>query len=284
MTAAPPSPPPPLPQSDSFSVDWLALREPADLRAQNMGLVAALCAALPQTRPVTRPVRIVDLGCGTGASVRALAPHLPPQQSWLLVDKAAPSLEAAQRRLEGWAAQHPALSLTIETRQADLALDLDVPEGTDVVVTSALLDLASAAWIERLVAAIQAVGAALLDRLSVTAEHLFTPQDADDAAIVEAFHRDQRRDKGLGLATGPDAPAVLREAALARGVQVRQADSAWGLRVPGDAALMAALVDLYARVAMDQGLEAQRVSDWAARRRRHTQSLTVGHTDTLLLP
>ena len=65
-----------------FSADWLALREPYDLRARNPAVLDAV-AAFFEPRP---SVRVVDLACGTGSTLRALSPRLPPRQSWTLVD------------------------------------------------------------------------------------------------------------------------------------------------------------------------------------------------------
>ena len=57
-----------------FSAEWLALREPYDLRARNPAVLDAVAAFL-KPRP---SVRVVDLACGTGSTLRALSPHLPP--------------------------------------------------------------------------------------------------------------------------------------------------------------------------------------------------------------
>ena len=65
-----------------FSADWLALREPHDLRARSPAVVDAVAASL---EPLSS-VRIVDLACGTGATLRALSPHLPARQNWKLID------------------------------------------------------------------------------------------------------------------------------------------------------------------------------------------------------
>ncbi|HEY5033165.1 MAG TPA: SAM-dependent methyltransferase, partial [Actinomycetes bacterium] len=55
------------------STGWLALREPADAAARAADLVERLARQLPATG---RRV-IHDLGCGTGAMGRWLAPLLP---------------------------------------------------------------------------------------------------------------------------------------------------------------------------------------------------------------
>ena len=62
--------------------DWLDLREPADRRARSAELARELAAAL---RP--GPVRILDVGCGSGATTRWLAPLLPGPQEWVLLDR-----------------------------------------------------------------------------------------------------------------------------------------------------------------------------------------------------
>jgi len=56
-----------------FSADWLSLREPYDLRARSTKVLDAVAAALAPLPTLT----IVDLACGTGSTLRALAPHLP---------------------------------------------------------------------------------------------------------------------------------------------------------------------------------------------------------------
>ena len=65
-----------------FSADWLTLREPFDMRARNPSVLDAVAdslAAYPS-------VRIVDLACGTGSTLRALSARLPARQNWKLVD------------------------------------------------------------------------------------------------------------------------------------------------------------------------------------------------------
>ena len=64
-----------------FSAEWLALREPYDQAARSRSVLDAVRAALC---PACRGVRVTDLGCGTGSTLRAVAPLLPAHQHWRL--------------------------------------------------------------------------------------------------------------------------------------------------------------------------------------------------------
>ena len=59
---------------ETFSADWLALREPADHAARDAGLTGRAAEWL---RSLGRPARAIDLACGSGSNVRYLLPRLP---------------------------------------------------------------------------------------------------------------------------------------------------------------------------------------------------------------
>ena len=65
-----------------FSADWLALREPMTCARATAAVLEAVVASLKNIRPL----RVVDLACGTGSTLRALGPYLPAQQNWRLCD------------------------------------------------------------------------------------------------------------------------------------------------------------------------------------------------------
>src|SRR4051812_50175487 len=65
-----------------FSADWLALREPFDVRPRTPAVLAAVAAFLEPRSSV----RIVDLACGTGSTSRAVNRHVSARQDWQLID------------------------------------------------------------------------------------------------------------------------------------------------------------------------------------------------------
>ena len=64
-----------------FTAEWLALREPHDLAARNSTVLAAVAASANSL-----PLRIIDLGCGSGSTIRAIQALLPTPQHWDLID------------------------------------------------------------------------------------------------------------------------------------------------------------------------------------------------------
>lgn len=152
---------------ENFDPDWLALREPLDHATRSARLEELLVPALAD-RPA---LRIVDLGAGSGSTLRHLAPRLAElgvdaEQHWLLVDH---DEELLQRAL---ATPAPAAT-SVRTARADLG-DPDalrsVLTGADLVVGSALLDVLSAAVADTLLDGLSALAPrpAVLFVLTVT--------------------------------------------------------------------------------------------------------------------
>jgi hypothetical protein len=287
--------------AESFDGDWLELREPHDAAARNLGLARALAAALP-----ARP-RIMDLGAGTGALVRWLAPVVGRAQAWTLVDADGGLLSRAfattadHAEHQGW----PATFATRKTllvhapggawRVEGLIADLrDAPAGlplhqVDAVVNTALCDLVSEDWIRRIAAGCARHHLPFYAALNVTGRERFDPPHPADALVNRGFARDQLRDKGFGgIALGPRAPAVIAAAFAAHGYAVRRAPSDW--RIPRRAPEMAAAVASgHAQAAMGTERRARaRLLDWAVDRRAQAglQRLAarIGHMDILCLP
>lgn len=273
-----------------FSPEWLALREPVDHRSRDAGLAQQVARRLS----AADEPRIVDLGCGTGSNLRALAPQLGPRQSWTLVDYDARLLSAARERLCAWAENatdsrvgvvlsKAGREIAVRFRQADLVRDLDagLGEAPDLVTASALFDLCSAEFIARFAAAVADRKAAFYTVLTYDGVQTWTPAHAADAAMREAFIAHQRTDKGFGISAGPEAPACLAAAFKQAGYAVQEADTPWRLGT-ADAALIADLATGFAGAVEETGrVDAKVISDW---HRIARTGAVVGHTDTLAFP
>lgn len=264
---------------DGFAPDWLALREPHDARAADAGLTGRLAAWASARRSGPR---VLDLGAGTGSTLRRLRPLLPAGQDWTLVERD-PALIAAGRETLAGVARYRPLDL-----QAALEVLGEAP--ADLLTASALLDLVTAAWLGRLAALRRRLGCALYVSLTYDGVIDWRPLDLGDAEVRDAVNRHQRTDKGFGgPALGPDAtPALQRLLAEERGGTVEVSRSDWRLG-PGDAAIQRALLDGYLGAA--SAIEPARAAafrDWHARRLAHVEAdrsgLTVGHLDLLYLP
>jgi SAM-dependent methyltransferase len=278
---------------EAFGADWLALREPFDAAARESS--SLLVARLRTLRPGPGPWRVMDLGCGTGANWRWLAPRLGGEQQWLALDHDAALLRAwplsagAQVPLdEPWHWRGVRFDATVLRREAELAHGLHaLPwDAVQLVTASALLDLAGAEWLDELVRRATDARATLFFALNVDGGHDWTPTVADDAWIGELFAAHQGRDKGLGPALGARAVPWLKQALRERGYRVALGRSDWHVRRE-DQAMKIAMIEGFARAAIEQEpTQAPLVWAWRARRMRKLGwgSLRVGHLDLLAWP
>ncbi len=262
----------------SFTSSWLALREPYDVRARNSKVIAAVAAALAALPSLT----IVDLACGTGATLRALAPHLPARQNWKLVDNDLGLLVRAAN------ASHPRAKVI--TAAVDLARDLEVVlDGhLDLVTTSALLDLVSDHWLERLATEAAARKLALYAALIYDGRVTLAPSDPFDATIMTAVGVHHRRDQGFGPALGSDAAKRVVARLESVGYLVVHGTADW-LIGPQDQEMQTAMIDSWAGAAQETGqLPLAEIKTWHARRHdaiaRGQSSFRIGHLDVFADP
>nr|WP_222132130.1 class I SAM-dependent methyltransferase [Pseudonocardia sp. C8] len=253
---------------------WLALREPADADARSTALAGEL-------RDLRAPLTVRDLGCGTGAMARWLAPRLPATQHWILHDR--------DPGLLGHAVAGLPVGVTGETRCGDVArLDAAALAGTSLVTASALLDLLTAAEVEQLARACAGAGCPALLTLTVTGQVRLDPPDPLDRDLAAAFDDHQRRRTGGRRLLGPDAVPVANAAFARHGARVRSAPTPWRLG-PDRAALLREWLAGWLDAACAQRPELRGPAA-GYRERRHRQlaegrlTVSVGHADLLALP
>jgi SAM-dependent methyltransferase len=255
-----------------FAHDWLALREPYDRAARSGALADRFADALGPAPD------LIDLGCGTGANLRYLAPRLAREQRWLCLDRDVELMTRAEAARSGFKSK-------VRFAVLDLASDMDTLalEGAGVTA-SALLDLTSAAWLDQLAGRCER--SPVLMALSFDGRLSWQPALDEDDLVLARFVAHQRTDKGFGPALGPDAAAHLAERLATQGHRVETAACDWRLG-PADRPLVETMLEgvIAAAAAIEQD---RRLAQWAESRRRQLDrdhlGLTVGHVDLLALP
>ena len=256
-----------------FSSRWLSLREPFDTQARNQSVFDSIVSFY---RHRSDPMTIIDLGCGDGAAVRALALHLPVEQRWRLFDN--------DRHLLVRACVMTFAHVHIEPIALDLSRELEtVLEGPiDLITCFALLDLASEDWLEQFASMIVGRGLPVYAPLTYDGRITTSPADAFDETIIQAINNHQRKDKGFGPALGPTSAAWALARFQALGYSVIWGKSNWML-TPTDRDIQMELLSGWASAANDYGLASEEVANWLDRRRElvaaSRSTIQVGHTD-----
>jgi hypothetical protein len=258
------------------SADWLTLRESADAAARSRPLAQRAASLLDG------PIVVHDLGSGTGAMMRWLAPLLPGPQTWVLHDWNAALLEQA-------AETAPTQAVDVVTHVAPIEnLSAQDLTGSSLVVTSALLDVLSAGEVDLVVRACVEAGVPALFALTVTGRVVLDPVDAGDRVFQAAFNDHQRRTVGDRRLLGPDAVDATAARFRAEGWSVRLEDSPWRLG-PAHQALTAEWLESWLAAAVE---ERPALREWAGEyARTRTRQLAGGllrvevhHQDLLAWP
>ncbi len=244
-----------------FSAEWLTLRAPADDAARDQGLIEQLAKWAAD-----RPIRIADLGGGSGAADRALSPILP-KAKWRILD------------------DDPALLLLIpegaEAVETNLAETLDdvFSARPDLLTAFAFIDLVSEAWLIKLADRIADTGAAIYAPLTYDGVEVWRPTPPHEAEALAAFNADMRRDKGFGPALGADAGPRLAGLLKDRGYTVATANSPWRLE---KGPLLTTLAEGSASAVVPQ-LSPDKARAWR-QGRLAADTAEIGHVDLLALP
>lgn len=261
-----------------FSVSWLDLREPADHRARASSLAGEAMNWVRNHSAATRV--IVDLGAGTGSSLRALSADNNENILWRLVDQDKHLLDEAHQR--------HCVDLNLDIHELDLTALNMLPLADALLVTaSALFDLVSREFVDALVAMLASQKhTAIYIALNYDGTTEWAPAHPLDAAVLAAFNRDQRRDKSFGEALGPDATAYLKQVLTDAGYRVSLAESPWQLDQKDHQLVSELIKGIAAAVSQGHGLSAADVDEWQAFRLQHAPRgwCKVGHQDLLAIP
>jgi hypothetical protein len=270
--------------------DLLLLKEAADKRAKNGDVSDALSGWFEGRASI----EVLDLHAGTGATLRALAPILAPDQSWTLTCRDAAEEALARDHLTRWApaARATGDGLFIDRQGQKIAVRFQMH---DVVASKGVLadpppplvviddDLMRypAAVIRKLVATLADRRSVLHARLVYDGRLKLQPHHAADGAFTAALHRELMRDTGLGEATGPQAANEIGEQLRLSGYSVIEGPSHLHLRA-AEAPLIRAVERRLAEAqrAIAKGHD-KMIDGWLARQRT---TLEISQTDLVALP
>jgi hypothetical protein len=266
-----------------FSIEWLNLREASDHKARDRHLLKTAANWLNDLK--SKDKVIVDLGSGTGSTIRGLQRYttLAPSIQWRLVDNDPELLaEAVHRHSEEY---------SIESFLVDLSATQKLPlESASLITASALLDLVSSNFIRDLCQLIKEKNEdrplGFYSALNYDGCIKWTPFHPLDAVIAMNFNTDQRRDKGFGPALGPDATDFLKTQFHSTKFQCLSAKSPW-LLGSADYLLTESLINGISDIAIQtDGLTNSEIQDWKTFRIKNVRTGTcyLGHTDILVLP
>lgn len=272
-----------------FSAQWLSLREPIDHAARSSRVTQAMLSDLQARHGESVALKVVDLGCGSGSNLRAIAPLLGQEQHWTLVDYDQALLAAARTALRAWAdevvADEPETLriskahalIDVSFRVADLSREIEsvLALPADLVTASALFDLVSRNWVDRFCDSLRAP---LYAVLSFDGQMSWTPSHQHDATVNAAFSEHQATDKGFGPALGPKSGAYLSNALQQRGFNVLADKSPWDIEdLPS--AFHDMLIEGIAQAVNETGrLSRAELDAWLAHNRTATRCV-VGHDD-----
>jgi hypothetical protein len=170
----------------------------------------------------------------------------------------------------------------------DLACGIEQALGDcDLVATSALLDLVSAAWLDRLVVSLVRLSRPFYAALSYDGHVTLTPENRHDAAVIAAVNRHQCTDKGFGPALGPEAGRAAPERLRGAGFTVLAGRSDWRFGAD-DRDIQMEMLAGWAGAAGEIGVDPSILGEWLGERRDFVTAgrsqMRVGHIDFFATP
>lgn len=298
--------------------EWLDLRVPFDDAAREHSLslldlaAPTLSAVSAQVHPgggtepdsqadagnhvdVGRPLVVIDIGAGTGNSMRWFDHHLRERLpgrplSWVLLDADAASLEIAAERsansvraIVAPISSLPAIAAEVLTEVTGETPASDESFGScDLLITgSALLDVLTRADMKAISDTVRRFSGIGIFVLNISGEWSLRPPHPDDGIVGDAFDRHQRRSGRLGT----ESTAVLAEEAYMAGAEVRTSESPWTIEAPRDIEFLSRFLTERIDAAVEEEPQlVQRAHDWLDCRLNQSAELrvVVDHTDILI--
>ena len=211
---------------ERFSADWLTIREEEDIIARDSSILECVQEHLEQATSLN----ILDIGSGTGATMRALFPKFKHRQIWTLLD--------ADRKL---LARSKSLNQSLvkdSTNEMHLVY-FDLTKGFgylnadyNLVTTTAFLDLVSESWIKEFVQTLKDNNLAFYCSITPTNKIVIEPKISLDDKIICAFNTHRYKDKGFGKSLGGKVTDFTINNLNNSDFQVFQANKEWGCQNP----------------------------------------------------
>ena len=224
-------------------IQWLAHRFTCDAEARHPGIEHQFLAFFEQHQT---PLKVVDVGSGTGANVRYYFDRIPHEQEWILIeqneqlrDECCRSLVAfAQERGYHWQQQDGTFLLTDDQKTATVQLmsgriehieQLADLARTDVVTANAVFDLLSFEQFDTLVGKLVQHEVCLLATLNYY-ETSFLPFSEEDHRFMRWYHMHMKRPQPTGIAMGPDCSEEMLDLLAQHHMMIEQEGSQWHLK------------------------------------------------------